>query len=107
LRDSLLPDPSTAYVTSDSLTKRTAAFEALHGTGEPRIQTLARPVGGNLPALAAVTAVTASASPAAPASPVVGHVYVDDNSRGENSIGAFERHADGTLTPMPGSPFAA
>jgi hypothetical protein len=24
-----------------------------------------------------------------------------------NTIGAFDRHADGTLTPMPGSPFAA
>jgi hypothetical protein len=37
-------------------------------------------------------------------SPVVGHVYLDDNTAGENTIGAFDRHADGSLTPMPGSP---
>jgi 6-phosphogluconolactonase len=41
------------------------------------------------------------------ASSVVGHVYVNDNTAGANSIGAFDRHADGTLTPMPGSPFVA
>ncbi len=38
---------------------------------------------------------------------VVGHVYVNDNTAGVNAIGAFDRHADGTLTPMPGSPFVA
>jgi 6-phosphogluconolactonase len=38
---------------------------------------------------------------------VVGHVYVNDNTAGVNTIGAFDRHADGTLTPMPGSPFVA
>jgi 6-phosphogluconolactonase len=40
-------------------------------------------------------------------SPVVGHVYLDDNTAGANTIGAFDRHADGSLTPMPGSPFQA
>ncbi len=40
-------------------------------------------------------------------SPVVGHVYLDDNTAGSNTIGAFDRHADGSLTPMPGSPFPA
>ena len=40
-------------------------------------------------------------------SPVVGHVYLDDNTAGANTIGAFDRHADGSLTPMPGSPFPA
>jgi len=40
-------------------------------------------------------------------SPVVGHVYLDDNTAGTNTIGAFDRHADGSLTPMPGSPFPA
>jgi 6-phosphogluconolactonase len=41
-------------------------------------------------------------------SPVVGHVYVNANdTTGVNTIGAFDRHADGTLTPMPGSPFVA
>ena len=41
------------------------------------------------------------------ASPVVGHVYVNDNTAGTNTIGAFDRHADGTLTPQRGSPFPA
>ena len=40
-------------------------------------------------------------------SPVVGHVYVNDNTKPANTIGAFDRHADGTLTPEAGSPFAA
>jgi 6-phosphogluconolactonase len=40
-------------------------------------------------------------------SPVVGHVYLDDNTVGTNTIGAFDRHADGSLTPMAGSPFPA
>ncbi len=38
---------------------------------------------------------------------VVGHVYVDDNTAGVNTVGAFDRHADGSLTPTPGSPFVA
>jgi 6-phosphogluconolactonase len=38
---------------------------------------------------------------------VVGHVYVNDNTAGTNTIGAFDRFADGTLAPMNGSPFAA
>ena len=36
---------------------------------------------------------------------VVGHVYVNDNSAPNNAIAAFDRHADGSLTPMSGSPF--
>ena len=39
--------------------------------------------------------------------PVVGHVYLDDNTAGTNTIGAFARHADGSLTPLAGSPFVA
>jgi 6-phosphogluconolactonase len=39
-------------------------------------------------------------------SPVVGHVYVNDNTAPANTIAGFDRHADGTLTPIPGSPFA-
>jgi 6-phosphogluconolactonase (cycloisomerase 2 family) len=38
---------------------------------------------------------------------VVGHVYVNDNTAGENTIAAFDRHADGSLTATPGSPFPA
>jgi 6-phosphogluconolactonase (cycloisomerase 2 family) len=56
---------------------------------------------------AAAVAVPAFASASTQASPVVGHVYVNDNTAGTNTIGAFDRHADGTLTPEPGSPFAA
>jgi hypothetical protein len=58
-------------------------------------------------AAAAALAVPAGASASADASPVVGHVYVNDNAKGTNTIGAFDRHADGTLTPEAGSPFAA
>jgi hypothetical protein len=49
----------------------------------------------------------ALAGTATAASGVVGHVYVNDNTAGTNTIGAFDRHADGTLTPLQGSPFAA
>ncbi len=59
-----------------------------------------------LAAFAAV-AVPASASASAGASAVIGHVYVNDNTAGTNTIGAFDRHADGTLTPERGSPFPA
>jgi 6-phosphogluconolactonase (cycloisomerase 2 family) len=41
------------------------------------------------------------------ASPAVGHVYVNNNSAGHNSVAGFDRHADGSLTPIPGSPFNA
>jgi 6-phosphogluconolactonase len=37
----------------------------------------------------------------------VTHVYVNDNTSGTNTVAAFERRADGTLAPLPGSPFAA
>ena len=39
--------------------------------------------------------------------PVVGHIYVNDNTAVANTIGAFDQHADGSLTPAAGSPFAA
>jgi 6-phosphogluconolactonase len=58
------------------------------------------------------TAASASASPASPvgyspASPVVGYTYLNDNTATANTIAGFDRHADGSLTPIPGSPFAA
>src|SRR5438876_10937020 len=57
---------------------------------------------------ALVPAGTASAAPESHhGSTVVGHVYVNDNTAGENTIAGFDRHADGTLTPIPGSPFPA
>ena len=48
----------------------------------------------------------ASAGPDHP-SPVVGHVYVNDNTAPVNAIAVFDRHADGALSPAPGSPFPA
>jgi 6-phosphogluconolactonase len=56
--------------------------------------------------LVAAVAATARGSASA-SSDVVGHVYVNDNTAGTNTIAAFDRHANGTLTPMDGSPFAA
>src|ERR1700722_3465085 len=58
-------------------------------------------------AAAAAIAVPASASASTGASRVVGHVYVNDNTKGTNTIGAFDRHADGSMTPVAGSTFAA
>ncbi|HJY58282.1 MAG TPA: beta-propeller fold lactonase family protein [Streptosporangiaceae bacterium] len=64
--------------------------------------------------LAAAAAITVPASASASTgasradfSTVVGHVYVNDNTKGTNTIGAFDRHADGSLTPAAGAPFAA
>jgi len=57
--------------------------------------------------LAAAAIIPAAASASPPGSRVVGHVYVNDNTAGVNTIGAFDRHANGTLTPEVGSPFTA
>jgi 6-phosphogluconolactonase (cycloisomerase 2 family) len=60
----------------------------------------------------AITAAVAVAGGAAASpgesqgSPVVGHVYVNDNTAPLNTVAGFDRHADGALTPIPGSPFA-
>jgi 6-phosphogluconolactonase len=40
-------------------------------------------------------------------SPVIGHVYLDDNTAGTNTVSGFDRHLDGSLTPLAGSPFTA
>ncbi|HUE25682.1 MAG TPA: beta-propeller fold lactonase family protein [Solirubrobacteraceae bacterium] len=58
-------------------------------------------------AVAAAAALPAAASASPGTSPVVGHVYVNDNTAHENTIGVLDRHADGSLTPNPGSPYAA
>jgi 6-phosphogluconolactonase len=56
----------------------------------------------------AAIATALSVSTVAAAGPrTVGHVYVNNNSSGQNTIAAFDRHADGSLTPMAGSPFRA
>ncbi len=57
--------------------------------------------------LAITVAALGAASAAASDSPVVGHVYVNDNTAGTNTIAGYARHADGSLTPLPGSPFSA
>ena len=49
-------------------------------------------------------AASASASTAS-ASPVVGYTYVDGNTATANTVDGFARHADGSLTTIPGSPF--
>ena len=65
---------------------------------------------------AAVSSASASAAPGffghhrAPERPhqqesfVVGHAYVNDNTATANTVAGFDRHADGSLTPIPGSP---
>ena len=57
--------------------------------------------------VALATAVSAFAAGAvSAASGVVGHLYINDNTTGVNTVAGFDRHTDGTLTPIPGSPFA-
>ena len=58
-------------------------------------------------ALIALGVFTASAAASPSKSPVVGHVYVNDDTAAVNTVAAFDRHADGSLTPLAGSPFAA
>jgi 6-phosphogluconolactonase len=50
---------------------------------------------------------TAAAASASTTSPVTGYTYVDGNTATANTIDGFARHADGSLTAMAGSPFAA
>ena len=49
----------------------------------------------------------ATVAGASTASPVVGYTYIDGNTATANTIDGFARHADGSVTPLPGSPFAA
>jgi len=57
-------------------------------------------------AVAVVIAGGAAASPAAAhAASVVGHLYVNDNTAPVNTVAGWDRHADGRLTPLTGSPF--
>lgn len=43
---------------------------------------------------------------ASASSGVVGQLYVNNNTTGVNTVSGFDRHTDGSLTPIPGSPFA-
>src|SRR5437879_2762095 len=56
-------------------------------------------------AIATLLAVSAGAA-SATTSAVVGHVYVNNNTIA-NTISGFDRYADGSLTPIAGTPFAA
>jgi len=58
-------------------------------------------------AIAAIAATLSVGTVAAADSPAIGHVYVNNNSGGTNTVAAFDRHADGSLTPIAGSPFVA
>lgn len=63
--------------------------------------------GGSLLAAAiGIFGVPAAAS-ASTASPVVGYTYIDGNTAAANTIDGYARHADGSLTALAGSPFAA
>ena len=63
--------------------------------------------GGSLLAAAiGIFGVPAAASASTP-SPVVGYAYIDGNTAPANTIDGFARHADGSLTALAGSPFAA
>jgi 6-phosphogluconolactonase len=63
--------------------------------------------GGSLLAATISLAGAAASASASTISPVVGYTYVNDNTAAANTIAGFDRHADGSLTPIPGSPFAA
>src|SRR6266576_2531461 len=39
--------------------------------------------------------------------PVIGHVHLNNNTALHNTLSGFDRHADGTLTPIAGTPFDA
>jgi 6-phosphogluconolactonase len=68
---------------------------------------LARIIRGVGMATMIVAGLVATPAIASATSPVVGHVYVNDNTAVTNTVGAFDQHADGSLTPLVGSPFAA
>jgi 6-phosphogluconolactonase len=63
--------------------------------------------GGSLLVAATGLFLTAASASADATSPVVGYTYLDDNTAPANTIAGFDRHADGSLTPIPGSPFPA
>ena len=67
---------------------------------------LAAAGGSLLAATICIFGVPAAAS-ASPTSPVVGYTYIDGNTAPANTIDGYARHADGSLTALAGSPFAA
>jgi 6-phosphogluconolactonase len=67
--------------------------------------TVAAVLAGIVSMIATVGA--SASSPAPQGAKALGHVYVDDNTAGVNTVAGFDRHVDGSLTPIPGSPFSA
>jgi 6-phosphogluconolactonase (cycloisomerase 2 family) len=67
---------------------------------------LTRLIGLAAASAAVITSLTAGAAFAA-GSATIGHVYVNNNTAGRNTVAGFDRHADGSLTVIPGSPFDA
>jgi 6-phosphogluconolactonase len=72
-----------------------------------RKRTCLAAAGGSLLAATIGLFGAATAASASTASPVVGYTYVDGNTATANTIDGYARHADGSLTAMAGSPFAA
>ena len=72
-----------------------------------RKRTCLAAAGGSLLAATIGLFGAAASASAGTAPPVVGYTYVNDNTATANTIAGFDRHADGSLTPIPGSPFAA
>jgi 6-phosphogluconolactonase len=62
--------------------------------------------GGLLAATIGLFGAAGSAS-ASTISPVVGYTYINGNTVTANTIDGYARHADGSLTPLAGSPFIA
>lgn len=54
----------------------------------------------------APVSVAAPATPVAGTSEVVGYVYINQNTAEANTIGVFDRHADGSVTASPDGPVA-
>ncbi len=63
--------------------------------------------GGSLLAATIGLFGAAASASASTVSPVVGYTYLDGNTATANTIDGFARHADGSLTPLAGSPFSA
>jgi 6-phosphogluconolactonase len=63
--------------------------------------------GAAVVALAAPALASAKQARTAGTSPVAGYVYTNDNTATTNTVAGFARHLDGSLTALPGSPFAA
>jgi 6-phosphogluconolactonase len=71
---------------------------------EVLLRVLLRSVGwSGLVAIAAGLSITTASA----AADVAGHVYVNDNTAGTNTIAGFDRNGDGSLSPLAGSPFSA